>query len=185
MFDDMSKSEKLYEQLKKEAEEAGYYLNPDNSFSRALVDGLLRNESRYGYRSCPCRLAEGDKDSDNDIICPCDYRDADVDEYGACYCALYVSAEVSGGGKEVKPIPERRLARVERKRRAEKVASVSSHSVVSPPSSPLAVYRCKVCGYLCAREQPPAVCPICKAGKERFEPFAFSHGYIRVGEDNV
>lgn len=33
------------------------------------------------------------------------------------------------------------------------------------------VWRCKVCGYLCAREGPPEVCPICKAKKERFERF--------------
>jgi rubrerythrin len=36
---------------------------------------------------------------------------------------------------------------------------------------PLPVWRCKVCGYLCARENPPEVCPICKAKKERFERF--------------
>jgi rubrerythrin len=33
------------------------------------------------------------------------------------------------------------------------------------------VWRCKVCGYLCARDAPPEVCPICKAKKERFEKF--------------
>jgi len=33
------------------------------------------------------------------------------------------------------------------------------------------VWRCLVCGYLCGREGPPELCPICKAGKERFERF--------------
>jgi ferredoxin-thioredoxin reductase catalytic chain len=28
-----------------------------------------------------------------------------------------------------------------------------------------------VCGYLCAREEPPGTCPICKAEKDRFERF--------------
>ncbi|MDI6831409.1 MAG: ferredoxin:glutaredoxin reductase, partial [Actinomycetota bacterium] len=37
--------------------------------------------------------------------------------------------------------------------------------------TPLPVWRCKVCGYLAARERPPEVCPICKAGRERFEEF--------------
>ena len=36
---------------------------------------------------------------------------------------------------------------------------------------PLPVWRCKVCGYLCARDEPPELCPICKAHKERFERF--------------
>jgi len=33
------------------------------------------------------------------------------------------------------------------------------------------VWRCRVCGYLCARDKPPEICPICKVGKERFERF--------------
>ena len=33
------------------------------------------------------------------------------------------------------------------------------------------VWRCKVCGYLCGRDEPPEVCPICKAKKDRFERF--------------
>lgn len=33
------------------------------------------------------------------------------------------------------------------------------------------VWRCVVCGYLAARDGPPGICPICKAGKERFERF--------------
>jgi rubrerythrin len=27
-------------------------------------------------------------------------------------------------------------------------------------------------GYLCARENPPEICPICKVKKDRFEKFA-------------
>ena len=32
-------------------------------------------------------------DKDKDIICPCIYRDADIHEYGACFCTLFVDAE--------------------------------------------------------------------------------------------
>jgi ferredoxin-thioredoxin reductase catalytic chain len=39
------------------------------------------------------------------------------------------------------------------------------------PMSDLPVWRCTVCGYLCAREGPPDVCPICKVTKDRFERF--------------
>jgi len=75
----------LYRRLDREAEEAGYHLNPDREFTLMLVDGLLRNRERYGYMLCPCRVGEGDREKDLDIICPCDYRDADLDEYGQCY----------------------------------------------------------------------------------------------------
>lgn len=74
-----------YGRLNQEAEAGGYHLNPDADITRALVKGLLVNEKRYGYQACPCRLASGRKEEDLDIICPCDYRDADVVEYDTCY----------------------------------------------------------------------------------------------------
>jgi ferredoxin-thioredoxin reductase catalytic chain len=162
---DISKAdvEKLYTRLNREAEESGYHLNPDVAHTKDLVRGLLINEKRYGYWACPCRLASGDKEEDLDIICPCDYRDQDVEEYGACYCGLYVSESVFESEKGVEPIPERRQPPEERKRGEHKPTTISSF--------PLPVWRCRVCGYLCARDGPPGVCPICKAKKERFERF--------------
>ncbi|MEA3341414.1 MAG: ferredoxin-thioredoxin reductase catalytic domain-containing protein [Chloroflexota bacterium] len=103
------KVDKLYETLKRWATSTGYNLNPDEEFTRELVEGLLVNRQRYSYQSCPCRLASGDKQEDRDIICPCDYRDPDLLEWGACYCALYVSDEVLRGEREIQSIPERRL----------------------------------------------------------------------------
>jgi ferredoxin-thioredoxin reductase catalytic subunit len=100
--------EKVYAHLDEWAESAGYHLNPDREFTWDLVEGLLVNRKRYGYQACPCRLASGDREKDEDIICPCVYRDPDLEEYGACYCALYVSDEVLRGEREVEPIPERR-----------------------------------------------------------------------------
>jgi ferredoxin-thioredoxin reductase catalytic subunit len=75
----------LYRRLDEDAEYAGYHLNPDREFTLVIVDGLLRNRERYGYMLCPCRIGEGEREKDLDIICPCDYRDADLDEYGQCY----------------------------------------------------------------------------------------------------
>ena len=98
----------LQERLGREAEEGGYHLNPDQAFVRGLVRGLLVNAKRYGYMSCPCRLAAGVKQEDLDIICPCDYRDPDLAEHGACYCALYVSDAVLAGKRKPGSIPERR-----------------------------------------------------------------------------
>jgi ferredoxin-thioredoxin reductase catalytic chain len=77
--------DRLYFRLKSEAEASGYFLNPDVEFTKSLVKGILVNEGRYGYWACPCRLAEGLKAEDLDIICPCDYRDADVGQYATCY----------------------------------------------------------------------------------------------------
>lgn len=162
---DSDEVNRFYEKLKLEAEAGGYNLNPDAEFAKELTRGLLTNEKRYGYQSCPCRLSSGDKKEDIDIICPCDYRDADVNEYDSCYCGLYVSDAVAKGHKKAGAIPERRPPAEKRKHRKVKAAKGSLSSLSHP------VWRCSVCGYLCARESPPDVCPICKAKKERFERF--------------
>jgi ferredoxin-thioredoxin reductase catalytic subunit/rubredoxin len=154
----------LYERLLKDAAASVYFLNRDVEFAKDLVRSLILNNRRYGYPACPCRLASGRKEDDLDIICPCDYRDADLDEFGACYCALYVSHPAYKGECPIRCIPERRPLAEERKRR--KPGNSGSMGTL-----PMPVWRCKVCGYLCAREDPPGLCPICKAGKERFERF--------------
>ncbi len=157
--------DRLYDKLNQEAEAAGYHLNPDTGMVRELLRGYLVNRQRFGYPACPCRLATGNKEQDLDIICPCDYRDSDLEEYGGCYCSLYVSQAVKEGKRKLESIPESRPPRSKRmQEKTEKPAPAIT-------ALPLPVWRCKVCGYLCAREGPPGVCPICKAGKERFERF--------------
>jgi ferredoxin-thioredoxin reductase catalytic chain len=156
----------LLEKLRSEAEAGGYHLNPDREFARELVRSLLVNGERYGYWACPCRLAAGKKAADLDIICPCDYRDADLNEFGACFCALYVSREILEGKRRAASIPERRPPASERRAATVEASGPAPAGNLSQP-----VWRCKVCGYLCARGDPPETCPICKAKKDRFERF--------------
>ncbi len=155
--------DRLYQRLNREAEAGGYHINPDVEFTKELVKGILVNEKRYGYWACPCRLASGDKGKDLDIICPCDYRDPDIGDYSSCYCGLYVSEAVVRGERTIGSIPERRPP-LKLRRKSKAIRSALS-------SLPLPVWRCRVCGYLCAREAPPEVCPVCKAKKDRFERF--------------
>jgi ferredoxin-thioredoxin reductase catalytic chain len=100
--------ERLYDILSKYAISRGQALNNDKEFVLDILTGLLRNEQRYGYKSCPCRLASGDKERDNDIICPCVYKDPDVRDYGSCFCGLYVSKQWNEGSIEHRIVPERR-----------------------------------------------------------------------------
>ena len=151
--------EKLFQKILKDATQSGYFLNPDKEYVLFLMNGLLVNEGRYGYQSCPCRLSTGDLSKDQDLVCPCDYRDPDLNDYGMCYCSLYVSREIAEGKKQAASIPERRNA-------APKPVRDFKQAAVALP-----VWRCKVCGYLCARDNPPELCPICKVKKERFERF--------------
>jgi ferredoxin-thioredoxin reductase catalytic subunit len=98
----------LYEMLKKVQEPKGYFFNKDKDWVLTILADLLTNKDRYGYMSCPCRLAAGNREKDADIFCPCQYRPEDVKQYGSCYCNLYVSSEWNEGKIEHKYVPERR-----------------------------------------------------------------------------
>lgn len=104
----MKEVEILYENLRKLQEKKGYYFNRDKATVFELLTALLVNKDRYGYMACPCRLASGDRAADKDIICPCVYRQPDVEEYGSCYCNLYVSREWNEEKVPHAYVPERR-----------------------------------------------------------------------------
>ena len=157
-----------YEKFKKEAEETGYNVSPDIDFVEMLLENIKVNMDRYGYGACPCRLASGDKEKDLDLICPCDYRDDDLNDYGACFCALYVSQDVLDGKCDLKSIPDRRRKTLEaKKEKSEQQASNTDKPTILDLEFP--IWRCKTCGYLCSRANPPGKCPICKVSSERFE----------------
>jgi ferredoxin-thioredoxin reductase catalytic subunit len=100
--------EKLYNILKKVQEPKGYYFSKDKERVFELLEALITNKERYGYMVCPCRLAADNRNLDKDIICPCVYRAPDVEEYGSCYCNLYVSKEWNEGKIPHEYVPERR-----------------------------------------------------------------------------
>jgi ferredoxin-thioredoxin reductase catalytic chain len=104
----MTAVDQLYDMLERIQEPKGYYFNQDRERVNDLLAALLLNRERYGYMCCPCRLASGDRDKDRDIICPCLYREADVREYGSCYCNLYVTNAWNEGTMLSVYVPERR-----------------------------------------------------------------------------
>ncbi|MDD4357238.1 MAG: ferredoxin-thioredoxin reductase catalytic domain-containing protein [Smithellaceae bacterium] len=101
-------AEELYNLLKKAQEPKGYFFNKDKNWVLSILQDLLVNRERYGYSSCPCRLASGDREKDRDIICPCAYRNEDVKEYGSCFCNLYVSQDWNDDKIPHRYVPERR-----------------------------------------------------------------------------
>ena len=179
--------EKVRQRAESDAKTYGYYLNPDSTFLNDLLEGLKQNEERYGYPSCPCRLASWKLEFDRDIICPCDYRDPDVAEFGFCYCALYVRKDVYEGKTSILPIPERRPK--EKQARAYALAKEAStqaaseialQTAIAAEEQPMQIKKkfwyCQQCGYVVFREDPPYVCPICKAKREMFAPIEISTG---------
>ena len=90
------------------AEKQNWKLNRDSGHIDIIIEGLTKNYNRYGYFSCPCRDASGTKETDRDIICPCDYCRPDQEEFGHCYCGLYLTNDFFNSGREPQSIPERR-----------------------------------------------------------------------------
>lgn len=169
----MTNVEKVKKRAENDANTYGYYLTPDAELLQDLLKGIQKNEERYGYPSCPCRLASGKLELDRDIICPCDYRDADVENYGQCYCALYVRKDVHEGRTTIHPIPERRP--IQKQSRGYTISSEPAETPKQQAEKPtesseinLKLWYCKQCGYVCFREDAPYICPVCKAKKEMF-----------------
>ena len=104
----MREVENLYEMLRKAQEPKGFFFNKDKERVFDLLVALLKNKERYGYMSCPCRLASGEREKDKDMICPCAYRGPDVEEFGSCYCNLYVSEDWNDEKIPHAYVPERR-----------------------------------------------------------------------------
>jgi len=101
-------AQELYERMRKVQEPKGYFFNKDKERTVELLEALLVNKERYGYMGCPCRLLSGDRQADRDIMCPCVYSVPDIEEFGSCYCNLYVSKEWNDGTIEHEYVPERR-----------------------------------------------------------------------------
>jgi ferredoxin-thioredoxin reductase catalytic subunit len=94
--------------VEKTAVRLNWKLNVKGEILESLIAGLAANFNRVGYYNCPCRDSQGDRVFDRDIICPCIYaREADVEEFGYCYCALFFRSDYDQS-KGFGMIPERR-----------------------------------------------------------------------------
>jgi len=170
--------EEVRRRAEADARTYGYYLTPQPDLLQGFLEGLKTNEDRYGYPLCPCRLASGIFEFDRDIICPCDYRDPDVAQYGSCYCRLYVNKQVYES--QVLPeVPERRPLEKQGRAYGAQATAAKQAAESAPEKQPVAagkaqptvkkkLWYCKQCGYVVFREDPPYVCPICKAKREIF-----------------
>ena len=172
----MTTIEEVRRRAEADAKTFGYYLTPQPELLQGFLEGLKTNEDRYGYPLCPCRLTSGNFEYDRDIICPCDYRDPDVAQYGACYCRLYVNKQVYES-QNLPEVPERRpQEKMARAYGTPTAAAPAQGEQAKPPAKAekpqsgvkKKLWYCKQCGYVVFREDPPYVCPICKAKKELF-----------------
>lgn len=79
----------IYESSKKYANKKGYKLNSDTEMLDIIIDGLAKNQEKYGKRYCPCRVLTNDEEENKKIVCPCVFHEEEIEAHGMCHCALF------------------------------------------------------------------------------------------------
>ena len=80
--------EELLKLLEKFIENKDFKFNPDQKHVDMIINGLIENEKKYGYRYCPCIIISENKKDNR--ICPCNFRTQPVWETkGMCHCGLF------------------------------------------------------------------------------------------------
>ncbi len=83
--------EKLKSVWKDYADKNNYLLNPDKEHIEFIVRGVLENEKKFGLKLCPCRLRDGSRKRDLELVCPCNFEiQKSWSEKGQCWCGLFV-----------------------------------------------------------------------------------------------
>lgn len=68
-----------------------FMLNPERGHVEGVADGVLENESGYGLKVCPCRLRDGSRERDLELLCPCNFKAQETwSREGRCWCGLFV-----------------------------------------------------------------------------------------------
>jgi len=76
------------------AENNDFMLNPDKEHVDCILDGLFENEKKYGLKLCPCRLRDGTRERDLELLCPCNFKTHKTwKTQGRCWCGLFVKRE--------------------------------------------------------------------------------------------
>jgi ferredoxin-thioredoxin reductase catalytic chain len=72
-------------------EKNDFNLNPDKEHVDMVAKGVLENEKKHGFKLCPCRLRDGSRQRDLELICPCNFKIQDVwKTKNMCWCGLFI-----------------------------------------------------------------------------------------------
>ena len=86
--------EKLRQTWEEFCKKNEFKLNPDKKHVDMIIDGVLKNEKKSGLKLCPCRIRDGSRQRDIDLICPCNFEIQDTwKEKGMCWCGLFVKRQ--------------------------------------------------------------------------------------------
>jgi len=86
------RKKRLLAYFKKYVEEKGFSLNEERIVDN-ILEGLIRNEEKFGHIYCPCRPVTGNLEEDRPKICPCVFHLKEIEEKGRCLCGLFVKRD--------------------------------------------------------------------------------------------
>ena len=73
------------------AEQNDFILNPDKKHVDSVIEGVLANEKECGLKLCPCRLRDGSRERDLELLCPCNFKTHETwSTQDRCWCGLFV-----------------------------------------------------------------------------------------------
>jgi len=90
---------KLRNVWEKFTEKNNFILNPDNEHVDMIIKGVLKNEEKYGFKLCPCRIRYGIQEKDLELICPCNFKthttwiNPPKGRKPMCWCGLFVKED--------------------------------------------------------------------------------------------
>ncbi len=84
--------------MKKYIVQKNYALNPSWMMSTNLQIWVSEMEATFGQRFCPCFEPSSDATLNKKMMCPCEYIEDEIKEYGTCHCALFGSADLDKAG---------------------------------------------------------------------------------------
>ncbi len=68
-----------------------FILNPDSNQLDFIANGVIELEKKHGLKLCPCRLRDGTKEKDLELICPCNFKIQETwKNESRCWCGLFV-----------------------------------------------------------------------------------------------
>ncbi len=83
--------EELIKTWERFTEKNDFILNPDKVHVEKIAEGVLKLEKEHGLKLCPCRLRDGSKKRDIELLCPCNFKIQKTwKEKGECWCGLFV-----------------------------------------------------------------------------------------------
>ncbi len=91
--------QKLLKVWEKFTEKNDFVLNLDKEHVQMIIKGVLENENKFELKLCPCRLRDGTREKDLELICPCNFKTHTTwlkpsnGRKPMCWCGLFVKKQ--------------------------------------------------------------------------------------------